>query len=86
MQVSKTRPRNQRCALSASSRGCQSKEIVISKVGIGRGKLYIPARRLPVYRSGTLATRSEDRASAKAVAKLPTIVTIARSCPNGCKA
>ena len=71
---------------SASSRGCQSKEIVISGVGTGRGKLYIPARRFPVCRSGTLATRSEARASASAVEKSLTIVTISRSSPNGFKA
>ncbi len=34
------------------------------------------ARRFPVWRSGTLATRSEERASASAVEKLATIVVI----------
>ncbi len=46
----------------------------------------MPARRMPVCRSGTLAIKSEPRASAKALAKLPTMVTISRSSPNGFKA
>ena len=85
-QVSRTRLRNQRCAGSASNRGCQSNETVTSSAGIGRAKLYIPARRFPVCRSGTLAIRSEARARVSAVEKLPTIVTISRSSPNDFKA
>ena len=45
-QTSRTQPRSQRCAGSASSRGCQSNETVISGMATGRGKLCIPARRL----------------------------------------
>ena len=75
-QTSRTHPRSQRCAGSASSRGCQSNETVISGMATGSGKLCIPARRFPVCRSGTLAIRSEARASASAVEKPPTIVTI----------
>ncbi len=40
---------------------------------------------MPVCRSGTLAIRSEARASASAVEKPPTIATIPRSSPNGLK-
>jgi len=40
------------------------------------------ARRFPVCRSGQLAIRSEARARASAVEKLPTIVMISRSSPN----
>ena len=45
----------------------------------------MPARRFPVCRSGTLAIRSEARASASAAEKPPTIVTISRSSPSGFK-
>ena len=85
-QTSRTHPRSQRCAVSASSRGCQSKATVNSGRGTGSGKLCMPSRRFPVCRSGTLAIRSEPRASASAVAKPPTIVTSFRSSPNVFKA
>jgi hypothetical protein len=39
----------------------------------------MPPRRPPVWRSGTLAIRSEERASAIAVAKPATIVTTSAS-------
>ena len=84
-QTSRTQPRSQRCAGSASSRGCQSRETVISGMATGSGKLCIPARRFPVWRSGTLAIRSEARASASAAEKPPTIATISRSSPSGCQ-
>jgi len=59
----------------------QSNDTVISGVGTGREKLCIPARKPPVCRSGTVAIRSHARARASAVAKPPTIVTIARFHP-----
>ncbi len=46
----------------------------------------MPARSLPVCRSGTLAIRSEARARASAAEKPPTIATISRSSPNDFKA
>ena len=46
--TSRTQPRSQRCAGSASSRGCQSNETVTSGIETGSGKLCIPARRFPV--------------------------------------
>ena len=52
-QISRTWPRSQRCAGSASSHGCQSNETVNSGVETGSGKLCISARRLPVCCSGT---------------------------------
>ena len=74
LQMSRTQPRSQRCAGSASSRGCQSSETVTSGGETGSGKLCMPARRFPVCRSGTQAIRSEARASARALEKPPTIV------------
>src|SRR5260221_12772235 len=44
-QTSRMHPRSQRCAGSASCRGCQSNETVTSGVESGRGKLYIPSRK-----------------------------------------
>jgi hypothetical protein len=85
-QISRTTPRSQRCAGSASNRGCQSNDTVNSGVVTGRAKLCIPARKIPVWRSGTVAIKSEARASASAVEKPPTMVTSSRSSPNGFKA
>ena len=82
-QTSCTQPRNQPCAGSASRRGCQSNEMVISGIVSGSGKLCMPVRSIPVCRSGTLATRSEARARASAVEKPATIVAITRCNPNG---
>jgi type I site-specific restriction-modification system R (restriction) subunit len=76
--ASRTHPRSQRCAGSASNRGCQSIETVNSGTETGSGKLCIPARRFPVCRSGTLAIRSEARARPSAVEKPPTTTTISR--------
>jgi len=45
-------------------RGCQSNDTVNSGVETGRGKLCIPSRSFPVWRSGTLAMRSVPLASA----------------------
>jgi hypothetical protein len=84
-QASRTHPRSQRCAGSASCRGCQSNETVNSEVKNGRGKLCIPARMFPVCRSGTLASRSEFRARASAVEKSLTIVATSHSRPNELK-
>ncbi len=85
-QTSLTWLRSQRCVGSASSRGCQSMEIVNSGVETGRGKLCIPARRLPVCRSGTLAIRSVARAKLSAIEKPPTIVMTFRFNPSGIRA
>lgn len=85
-QASRTQPRSQRCAGSASILGCQSNDTVISGVGTGRGKLCIPARKASVCRSGTLAIRSEFRASCSAVEKPLTMVAICRSSPSAFKA
>lgn len=57
-QTSRTQPRSHRCAGSARILGCHSNETVISGVGSGSANVCMPARRLPVWRSGTLATRS----------------------------
>ena len=74
--------RNQRCAGSASIRGCQSMETVISGVGNGRAKHSIPSQRFPTCRFGTVATKSEARARASATEKPPTTVMISRSNPS----
>ena len=84
--TSRTWPRSQRCAGSASIRGCQSNETVTSGVETGRGNPCILARRFPVCRSGTFAIRSEPRARASAVEKPPTITAISRSSPSVSKA
>ena len=47
-------------------------------MGSGSAKLYMPTNRLPVCRSGTVATRSEARAKASAAEKPPTTVAISR--------
>ena len=67
--TSRTHSRSQRWAGSASSCGCQSNETVNSGVGNGSGKLNIPERGLPIWRSGTLAIKPEARASGDAVEK-----------------
>lgn len=61
---------------SESRRGCQSIETTVSFVANGRRKLVVPWRRACVCLSGTLATRSDVRASATAVAKPGTTVAI----------
>jgi hypothetical protein len=52
---------------------------VIGGTASGSAKLNMPARKLPVCRSGTLATRSD--ASAKAAEKPPTLVAMSRTTP-----
>ena len=56
-------------------------DIVMPGAGNGRGNVCMPVRRFPVYRSGTVATRSHVLASARATEKLPTIVVISRFDP-----
>ncbi len=51
-----------------------------------RESVQSPARRLPVWRSGTVAIRSEPRARASAVEKPLTIVAISRSSPSASRA
>ncbi|MNP39556.1 hypothetical protein D3C76_1331380 [compost metagenome] len=52
----------------------------------GSAKLCIPHRRLAVCRSGTLAIRSLDRASASAVEKPATMVAMCRCNPSSSRA
>ena len=47
-------------------------------MGSGSTKLHMPTNRLPVRRSGMVATRSEARAKARAAEKPPATVAISR--------
>lgn len=60
-------------------RGCQSIDTLIDGSLNGSAKVSMPARRAAVCRSGTVATRSEPRATAMAVAKPLTVVITVRS-------
>jgi hypothetical protein len=66
---SRTEPHSQRCTGSASSRGCQSLDVMNLGVGTDSGKVCIPARSLPACRSGMVAIRfwSTSRPSTCAV-------------------
>ncbi len=86
VQTSRTQSRSQRCAGSASRRGCQSMEMVTSTVVTGSGKLNMPARAPCECRSGTLAIRSEARAMASAAEKPETMHTTVRCSPSWFKA
>jgi hypothetical protein len=66
-------------------RGCQSIDTVNSLAATGSSKAYIPLRRLSVWRSGTVAIRSDSRARANAAEKPPTIVATRRCMPIGKK-
>jgi len=54
--------------------------------GDRKGEAVQSGAQVPGVPSGTLAIKSEARASASAAAKPPTIVTISRSSPSDCKA
>src|SRR5471030_480191 len=93
-QVASTKPRSQRCAGSASSRGCHICETVIASVRTGSGKLLTAAARdfvlfLCVALKNELvtsATRSDALATAKAARKLGTTATTVRERPRAANA